>query len=95
MSRLIDVTSARSQIRNTYQWVQVHVHVNEIWCGRDHQQRITDESVKRTIEVGAIGVDGRDLGDSDIDSGRQGVLVRHRVEALRQRRQNPKANRFP
>jgi hypothetical protein len=46
------------------QWVQVHVHVNEI------------------IEVGAIGVDGRDLGDSDIDSGRQGVLMRHRVEAL-------------
>lgn len=50
--------------------------------GRDSQQKIVSEGAERTIEVGAFGVDGRDLRDGCIDDGFQGRLMRHLIEAL-------------
>ena len=43
---------------------------------------IAGGGAKPTIEVGAVGIDGRDLRDRHIDGGRQGRLMGHLLKAL-------------
>lgn len=83
MSLMICITFARfgNPIGNTHHRVKIHVHVNEVCAGSD-QKRLSEEENSRTVVVGAVWVDGWNLGDRSVEGGCQGRFMRHIFETL-------------
>jgi len=82
-----DIHTVRPSIQCTHHRVQIHMRVNKVWW-RAIRERLSEEGKLRTVEVGAVGVDGWDSGDRHVETRRQRRLVRHRVETLRKIRRS-------
>jgi len=91
MSPQICMTFAWSDnlIRNTHQQIQIHVGIDEVWQ-RVISEGSSEEENPYTIVVGAIGVDGWNLGDREVLEGRcQGRLVGDLSKTLQRNQYSP------
>ena len=74
---------------NTHQYVQIHMRVDKVWHGVVSGESSSEVNFLRTIEVGAVGVDGWNLSNRDVDGRRQSRFMRYLSETLQLNQRPP------
>ena len=67
--------------------------IDKVWHGAISKEPSSEVNFLRTIEVGAVGVDGWNLRNRDVHGRRQSRLMGHLLEALQWNQRPPRVLR--